>query len=67
MPENDPFDLYKQKYDVMPVFRDTDLEVVLFPLVQFYTTAIFRPTFMVLYQQLRRQLYYQLRDKYSAG
>ena len=29
MAENDPFDLYKQKYDVMPVFRDTDLEVVL--------------------------------------
>ena len=67
MPENDPFDLYKQKYDVMPIFRDTDLEVVLLPLVQFYTTAVFRPAFMVLYQQLRRQLYYQLRDKYSAG
>jgi len=67
MPEIDPFTLYKQKHDLMhsPLFMDA--EFVLFPLIQFETTAVFRPAFMVLYQQLRTQLYYQLRDKYSAG
>tara|TARA_R100000951_G_C2577518_1_gene160806 strand:- start:517 stop:690 length:174 start_codon:yes stop_codon:yes gene_type:complete len=53
----DPFGLYSQKYDLMPILRDTNMESYHYLEVIVYGNAGW----------IDRQLYQQLRDKYSAG